>query len=137
MEFLMTKSKKAVHLSPGEMELMSMLWDKGPLTLAEAHQAFCEFGKPIAYPTMQTRLNRLAAKGLVTKSDQRPALYQAVATQHQATEGYLGQVLEKLTSGKVVPLMKHLITERSLTNDEVQELKKLLYVAEQNSRKGN
>ncbi|QDT92829.1 BlaI/MecI/CopY family transcriptional regulator [Gimesia algae] len=132
----MTKSKKAVHLSPGEMELMSMLWEKGPLTLAEAHQTFNDYGNSIAYPTMQTRLNRLAAKGLVTKSEQRPALYQAVATQSQATEGYLGQVLEKLTSGKVVPLMKHLITERTLTPDEVKELKKLLDAAEQNSRKG-
>ncbi|QDT43643.1 Penicillinase repressor [Gimesia alba] len=132
----MNKSKNAVRLSPGEMELMKMLWEKGPLTLAEAHETFSDYGNPIAYPTMQTRLNRLAAKGLATKSDQRPALYQAVATQDQATEGYLGQILEKLTSGKVVPLMKHLITERSLTRDEVKELKKLLDVAEQKSRKG-
>lgn len=133
----MTKRKKAVRLSPGEMELMRMLWEKGPLTLAEAHQIFREYGNPIAYPTMQTRLNRLAAKGLAAKSDQRPAVYKAVATQSQATEGYLGQVLEKLMSGKVVPLMQHLITERTLTKDEVKELKKLLDVAEQNSRKGN
>jgi len=133
----MPKRKNAVRLSSGEMELMRMLWEKGPLTLAEAHQAFDEYGSPIAYPTMQTRLNRIAAKGLATKSDQRPAVYQAVATQSQATEGYLGQVLEKLTSGKVVPLMQHLISERPLTKDEVKELKKLLDVAEKNIRKGN
>ena len=51
----MNKRKKAVRLSSGEMELMKMLWEKGPLTLAEAHETFSEYGNPIAYPTMQTR----------------------------------------------------------------------------------
>ena len=41
----------------------------------EAHQAL---GRPIGYTTMQTRLNRLVVKGVVTRLEERPARYAAV-----------------------------------------------------------
>lgn len=127
--------KKNIRLSLGEMELMRMLWEKGPLTLAEAHREFCNYGGSIAYPTMQTRLNRLVDKEFAGKSDQRPAQYRALVTLNEATKGSLGQVLEKLKFGSVIPLMQHLISEKPLTTEEIQELKKILQKAEQKAKK--
>ncbi len=64
----MPRRRNLTRLSAGEMELLRMLWERGPLTLARAHQMFADFGTAIAYPTMQTRLNRLAAKGFVARN---------------------------------------------------------------------
>ncbi len=84
----MARKRSLTRLSAGEMELMRMLWERGPLTLAQAHQVFAGYGVAIAYPTMQTRLNRLVGKrcvasnnaragrlpgGYVARTDRRPA----------------------------------------------------------------
>jgi Penicillinase repressor len=37
----------------------------------------------VSYPTMQTRLNRLVEKGLVSRSEDRPARYRAAASRDQ------------------------------------------------------
>jgi predicted transcriptional regulator len=119
-----------LRLSGGELEIMAMLWEQGPLTLSESHQRFGRYGRPVSYPTMQTRLNRLVQKGHVTRSRQRPANYRPAITADQVGAGHLDQLLDKLGRNSVVPLVAHLISERSLSPDEVRELKRLLARAE-------
>ncbi len=103
-----------------------MLWSEGPLTLSQAHQRFGKYGKPIGYPTMQTRLNRLVDKRLVRRNDERPAVYRAAVTQTEVGLGHLAQLMEKLGGGTVVPLVAQLLSEADLTADEIEELKNLL-----------
>lgn len=122
--------KKLVRLSSGELQIMSMLWDLGPLTLAEAHQQFSRFGRPIQYPTMQTRLNRMVVKKVVNRSSDRPARYRAAVSTDQVAAGHLSQLLQAIGRTSVVPLMLHLVAEHSLTAEEIQELRKLLAEAE-------
>ena len=56
--------KKPVKVRPsaGEIAILAMLWREGPLSLAQAHQRFGQYGRPVGYPTMQTRLNRLSTR---------------------------------------------------------------------------
>jgi len=118
----MGKKREAVRLSAGEMELMNMLWQEGPVTIADAHQ--------VGYPTMQTRLNRLVDKGLATRSEERPARYKATVTVDQVAAGHLDQMLDRLTGTSVAPLVCHLISERPLTQQEISEVRELLSEAE-------
>ncbi len=53
----------------------------------------------------------------------------------QTAAGVLGQILDKLVSGSVAPLMSSLISERPLTADEISDIRKLLNEAERNNRK--
>jgi BlaI family penicillinase repressor len=126
----MARRAKPVRLSSGELDLMSMLWQEGPLTVAEAHEQFGRYGKPIGYPTMQTRLNRLVEKGHVSRSDRRPARYEAAVTSQQVSAGHFRQLLDAIGRHKLVPLVGHLISERSLTPAEIDDLKRLLAEAE-------
>jgi BlaI family transcriptional regulator, penicillinase repressor len=126
----MVRKSKPVRLSAGELELMSMLWAEGPLTVAEAHEKFARYGKPIGYPTMQTRLNRLVEKGHVSRSDRRPSRYQAAITAQQVGAGHFRQLLDAIGRQKLVPLVGHLISERSLSAAEIEDLKRLLAEAE-------
>ena len=64
----MSRGRKMSRFSAGELEIMSMLWARGAVTLAEAHRCFSQFGRPVGYTTMQTRLNRLVEKGAVRRS---------------------------------------------------------------------
>ncbi len=114
-------------LSPGEMEIMSMLWEHGPLTLSLAHE---QLGRPIGYTTMQTRLNRLVEKGLATRSDERPACYAAAISQQDVSANHLELLVDRVTRGNIVPLVAHLVDDRSLTPEEIGELKRIIRDAE-------
>ena len=114
------------RLSAAEMELLEMLWREGAVTLSEAHRSLA---LPIGYTTVQTRLNRLVKKGLVTRGDERPARYQPAVSREDICAQDLN-LLVKRVSGGVVPLVAHLVRERSLSAAEVKELKRLISEAE-------
>ena len=125
----MKKNKnKNKKLSPGEMEIMGMLWEHGPLTLSAAHE---QVGRPIGYTTIQTRLNRLVKKGFVTRSDERPTHYAAAISQQDVSANHLELLVDRVTHGNIVPLVAHLVVDRSLSKEEIGELKRIIRDAEQ------
>jgi predicted transcriptional regulator len=126
--------KKRLRPASGELEIMAMLWREGPLTLADAHERFADYGRPVSYPTMQTRLNRLAAKRMVRRSSDRPALYAAAISADEVGAEHLDHWLHTTQQETVVPLVAHLISERSLTGQEIVELKRLLDEAEKQEK---
>jgi BlaI family transcriptional regulator, penicillinase repressor len=119
--------KQTARLSAGELEIMQMLWREGELTLAEAQKTF---GRPIGYTTMQTRLNRLVEKGVVAKSDQRPAKYRAMSDPEDVGARHIDLLLERVCEGSVLPLMTHLLRRRRLSREDIAELKHLIAEAE-------
>ncbi len=121
------KKDPAKKLSAGEMEMLSVLWEHGPLSLSEAHESL---GRPIGYTTVQTRLNRLVEKKLVRRSKDRPARYAAAVSPEDVSANQLEMLLDRVTGGKVVPLVAHLVDDRSLTRQEIGELKKIIREAE-------
>jgi BlaI family transcriptional regulator, penicillinase repressor len=132
----MTMKRRAkVRPSGGEMAILQMLWQEGPLSLAEAHQGFAHYGRPVGYPTMQTRLNRLVKKKWLRRSDDRPARYAAAITPDEAAAGHLDQWLRVARQAQVAPLVAQLLSENSLTAEEIHELQRLLSEAEKSLHK--
>jgi len=123
--------RKVPRLAEGELELLEMLWRSGPVTLAEAHQAV---GRPVGYTTVQTRLNRLVDKKLVRRTSERPARYEAAVTREAVSATDLGLLMSRVSDGKVVPLVAHLIQDRDLDPAEIEELKQLIRQAEERNQ---
>lgn len=123
---VVARSRNKVQLSNGELELTSMLWNEGPVSLSEAHEAFGKYGRPIAYQTMQTRLNRLVEKGIAAKSDDRPTRYRATISKDRVAKGYLDRFLHKVADVSVAPLVCLLISRGSLTQQEIDEIRETL-----------
>ncbi|MCA9184860.1 MAG: BlaI/MecI/CopY family transcriptional regulator [Pirellulaceae bacterium] len=122
------RQSRRTRVTPGEMEIMALLWEHGELSLSEAQQ---EFPREIGYTTMQTRLNRLVDKGLVRRSTQRPARYAATVSREAVSANQLQTLLDRVTGGQIVPLVAQLVGDRSLTRNELGELKRLIAEAEQ------
>jgi predicted transcriptional regulator len=130
----MAKKKAIPRLSAGEIEIMAMLWERGPVSLAEAHQAVAAT-RPIGYTTIQTRLNRLVDKGVVGRTCLRPARYEALVPPDTVGARHIDVLLEQIRGFRVVPLVAHLIRDRGLTPAEVAALKELIAEAEEASRR--
>jgi predicted transcriptional regulator len=123
--------RKVPRLAEGELELLEMLWRTGPVTLAQAHEAH---QRPVGYTTVQTRLNRLVDKQLVRRTHERPARYEAAVTRAAVSAKDLGLLMSRVSEGKVVPLVAHLIQDRDLDPAEIEELKQLIRQAEERNR---
>ena len=109
-------------------ELLQMLWSAGSMSLSEAHRGLDE---RIGYTTVQTRLNRLVRKRLARRSSDRPARYQAAVTPDEVRASDLNLLVERVAGGSVVPLVAQLVRDRSLSAEELLELKQLIREAEQ------
>ena len=102
-----------VRLAAGELEIVQILWREGEVTLSEAQRAM---DRPIGYTTVQTRLNRLVAKGIVVRSPDRPAKYRAGIAQEAVNAGHLELLLQRVCGGSVLPLVAHLIERGRLSH---------------------
>jgi predicted transcriptional regulator len=120
------KHRPLPRLARGEIELLEMLWRSGPVSLIEAHRAL---DRQIGYTTVQTRLNRLVAKNLATRSDERPARYRAAVSAVEVGASDLN-LLRRVSGGNIVPLVAHLVRDRTLSPHELAELKHLIDEAE-------
>ncbi len=121
------KKKMSARLSSGEMEILRMLWKHAGIGLSEAQNFL---GRPIGYTNIQTRLNRMVDKGLVSRSSQRPATYRAAIKQEKVSAGLLDLLMDHVSGGNVVPLVAHLMKQRSLSAKDIAELKLLIADAE-------
>ena len=110
----------------GELQILQMLWREERVTIAGAHQAL---GEPIGYSTMQTRLNRLVRKGLVRKTKETPARYEAAIRPQDVVESEL-RTLVREVSGGVVPLVAQLFREHQPSLAELDEIRQLIRQAE-------
>ena len=119
--------KQIPRLLASELEILEMLWRTGNVTIVEGQRAL---GTRAGYTTVQTRLNRMVKKGLVKRSRGKPARYSAGVTSTDVATRDLDLLLEKVSCGSVLPLVTHLVKNRSLSVDEVQELRQLINDAE-------
>jgi BlaI family transcriptional regulator, penicillinase repressor len=122
----------APRLAAGELELLQMLWREDGVTILQAQQAL---GLPIGYTTVQTRLNRLVKKGVAKRTKDRPAKYSAAVSPADVREKDLDTLVERVSEGRVAPLVAHLLERHPVSAAELAELKRLVAEAEKRSRK--
>ncbi len=116
---------KLTKLSPGEAELLEIFWQQGPLPLSRVHELYCEKHSSPVVQTIQTRLGRMVAKGLLRRGNEYPSLYSAAISREQ-TQGTYFELLEELAGRNLAPLMLHLAEKRSLTDEEIAAMEKIL-----------
>jgi predicted transcriptional regulator len=127
----MTPRKKPPRLSAGELEILQMLWREGAVSLSEAQRGL---RRAIGYTTVQTRLNRLVDKGVVTRTAERPARYEAAVAPEEVSAGHLSLLLERVSGGSIVPLVAHLMRGRRLSREEIAALKQLIAQSERENK---
>ena len=127
----MPKKQEIPRLLASELEILEALWQSGTATIVEVQRALsAESG----YTTVQTRLNRMVKKGIVRRSGSTPSQYSAAITEKDVTAGDLDMLMSKVSRGRVLPLVAHLMKQHSVSHDELLELKKLIRDAEKTSR---
>jgi predicted transcriptional regulator len=91
-----SKSKKV--LGPLEGDIMEIVWDQGPSTVATVHKALREH-KDIAYTTVMTTMSRLAKKNLLHQDRSAASyIYSAALTKTDFDKYVIGGIIRALIS---------------------------------------
>jgi predicted transcriptional regulator len=113
-----------IVLAEREAELMQVLWEQGPSTVAEVRARLRD---PLAYTTVLTILRKLEAKGYVGhQEDGRAYRYCARVARDAARRGALRDLAKKLFQGSSELLLTHLVSEQELTSEQVRRVRRLL-----------
>lgn len=107
-----------------ELDIMNVLWEHGPSTVAEVRE---RLGEPLAYNTVLTILRILEDKGALDhEAEGRAHRYRPLVERGVAQRHAVRRLLDGLFRGSADLLVMQLVRDRDLTEADVERLRKLL-----------
>jgi BlaI family penicillinase repressor len=117
-----------------ELEILRVLWARGPSTVREVHEALSE-KKSLGYTTVLKLLQIMTAKGTVLRDEgQRAHVYHACQPATETKRQLVGDVLQRVFEGSASELMIHALEGRRTSRKELDELRRLLDEYERRSQ---
>lgn len=119
--------KRDRDISAAELEVVSALWEGGPMTVREVMNALHVQGREIAYTTVLTFLARLERKGVVASDKQGVAyVYRPLISRDKVARSRLRDIVDQVFDGAPGPLVLHLMKHERFTSDELAEMRALI-----------
>src|SRR5665213_440885 len=117
---------KLPKLTKLELQIMEVLWTRGPCAIREIQEAFPKRTRP-AYTTIQTTVYRLEGKKALYRARKisHAHIFEALISRGAAQSRLIDDLLA-LFGDRLQPVMAHLIESKRLTLDDVREAEKAI-----------
>jgi predicted transcriptional regulator len=113
-----------VRFTDRELDIMQVLWDRGPSTVAQVRDTLED---ELAYNTVLTMLRILEEKGHVTRDTQdRAHTYAPVVEREQAGAGALRRLVSTLFPGRPDELLVRLVDQEEVDAEELRRMRQFL-----------
>jgi BlaI family transcriptional regulator, penicillinase repressor len=113
-------------LTDQELEIMKVVWERQTATVRDVYEALLERRK-VAYTTVMTMMKILENKGyLLRKQVDRAYLYRPAQPKNRVIRAMVRDFVNRVFNGSAEPLLVHLIEDRRLTPDELDEIRRLI-----------
>ena len=120
------KQESKNNPTPSELEILHILWTRGPSTVREIHEVLSK-EKDVGYTSALKLLQIMTGKGLVTRvEDQRAHVYTATQPAETTKEQFAADVLQRVFRGSASQLMQHVLSGRSGSKKEIEEIRRML-----------
>jgi predicted transcriptional regulator len=118
----------------GELEILRVLWERGPSTVREVHDALRR-EKEVGYTTVLKLMQIMTAKGAVRRNqEQRAHVYEACQPAEKTKRALVGDVLQRVFQGSASQMMMHALEGRKTSRQELEELRRVLNQYEKGER---
>ncbi len=110
-----------------ELEILQVLWDRGPCTVREVHESlYANDGG--GYTTALKMLQIMHAKNLVERDDsQRAHVYKAAVTKQRTQKRYLADMVQRVFNGSASQMVLHALGNHPpASREELKEIRLLL-----------
>src|SRR5207302_8461474 len=132
MVLRMTRSPQKPTAS--ELEILRVLWGRGPSTVREVHEALSE-KKSLGYTTVLKLLQIMTTKGTVRRNEtQRAHVYEACLPAEQTKRQLAGDMLQRVFAGSASQRMMQALAGRKSSPEEIEELRHMLDEYERSRR---
>jgi len=109
-----------------ELDILHVLWDRGPSTVRDVHAALSE-KRDLGYTTVLKLMQIMTVKGLVRRNEeQRAHVYEACLPAEKTKRQLAADTLERVFEGSASRLMLHALAGRRSSKQEIAELRRLL-----------
>jgi predicted transcriptional regulator len=120
------KKEPRINPTPAELEILHILWTRGPSTVREIHEELAK-EKDVGYTSALKLLQIMTTKGLVTRSeDQRAHVYEATQPADKTKQQFAADVLQRVFRGSASQLMQHVLSGRRGSKKEIEEIRRML-----------
>ena len=107
-----------------ELDILSVLWSRGPSTVREVHESL--HGQ-VRYTTTLKQLQVMYDKGLVERDEhQRSHVYWAASAEEETQKRLLDNLLEHAFGGSRSKLLIRALSSDKTPEDDLQKLRDLL-----------
>ncbi len=126
--------KDNIQPTQGELEILQILWKKGPSTVREVNELLNQDQeKSIGYTTTLKIMQIMFEKNLLSRNDsQRTHVYLAEVREGNIQSALLDRFLNAAYKGSASKLAMHLLGNHETTPDELAEIKALIDKLEKN-----
>jgi predicted transcriptional regulator len=116
-----------------ELQMLRILWELGPSPVRVIH-ARLNADKGTNYSTTVKMLSVMLEKGLVKRNEKAtPHIYRPTLTREKAGKRMLIDLIEKVYDGAAMSLVLQALASTTATNDELDEVRRLLDQMEEKS----
>ncbi len=117
---------QAVKPSDLEMQILSVLWEKGASTARQVLEAMPD-GKQRAYTSILSVMQVMEKKGLLKHKKRGVAhVYSPAVSKRKIIQPFMHKVVNEVFGGKPSAVMQALLTETPVSDDELAQIRKLL-----------
>lgn len=118
--------KPTIRPTAAELELLRVLWERGPSTVREIHEV-ASGAKDTGYTTTLKILQNMTDKGLVRRDDSRRSHIYTAARQAEHTQRQLVRdLVRRAFGGSPGKLVVQALSANKATPDELAEIRSLL-----------
>lgn len=113
-------------LSKAELEVARIVWDLKEASVRMVFETF-PANRQADFSSVQTYLRRLEEKGyLKVKLDGRTRIYSPKVKPRTVIRETVSDLVDRLFAGDSMPLVKHLVEDKDLKPDQIQQLRELV-----------
>jgi len=115
----------AAKPTPAEVEILGILWDRGPSTVREVHELLGA-DRSVGYTGILKLLQNMHAKGLVDRNQDGQAHVYEAREPARMKRQLLGDLVQRVFSGSASQLVLHLLEDEKATPEEIEEIRQML-----------
>lgn len=117
--------RKTTGPTERELAILSVLWDKGPSTVREVHEAL-RAGGLTGYTTTLKLMQIMTDKGLLVRSAERPHVYRPAVSEEKTQKEVIGDLLNKVFAGSAEKLVMRALSAKKVLPDELKRIRAML-----------
>ena len=118
--------RKPPRPTDGELEILRVLWEKGPSTVRQVQEAV-RGSRDVTYTTVLKLLQIMTEKGLVLRDQsQRSHVYRPRFTRENTQQQLVGDLMSRAFGGSAEQLVMQALSAKTVSQQELAQIRRLL-----------